>query len=225
MKVVIFLASLLMSINALATTRVAVIDTGLNLEDARFKPYLCSSGHMDYTGTGIKDTHGHGTFIVGSIISNAGKGDYCIIILKFFDNDSIAAGDLTWKAIDRAVEYKSNIINMSFGGYNFISSEYNSIKKAKNIKIVAAIGNDNKNIDETPYYPAAYPLKNIIKIGNLQANGIKSPKSNYGYGVVWEYGTNIISTCITGDYCVMSGTSMAAGIYTGKLVRKILENN
>ena len=49
MAVVSIIGFLIAPITALSKTKVAVIDTGLNINSPKYQPYLCKSGHKDFT--------------------------------------------------------------------------------------------------------------------------------------------------------------------------------
>lgn len=109
------LATLLISASPVAPiVRVAVIDTGLNLNDPRFTKVLCADGHADYTGEGIDDIEGHGTAVAGLIMQYAGKRRYCLTILKFYT--PLASGkenmDREVMAIRRAKELGAKVVNI-----------------------------------------------------------------------------------------------------------------
>lgn len=213
------------STSALAQTRVAVIDTGLDLDDPRFKSHLCSTGHQDFTNSTLNDTDGHGTHIAGLIQEYAKDADYCLIIYKFYQEDS---GNVKREilAIKAAINNRADIINFSGGGPKFEDEEYNLIKRHPKIKFVVAAGNEGVSLDGYTidyYYPASYGLSyglsNIIAVGNLDANKRTHPTSNYSTQLVWEIGTNVQSTLPNGKMGIMTGTSQATAIHTGKLLR------
>lgn len=83
--------------------------------------------------------------------------------------------------------------------------------------IVCESGNDGRNIDKTPVYPASYTYDNIISVGSLNANDQWASYSNYGATSVdiAAYGTAIYSTDIKKGYDYDFGTSFAAPFVTG----------
>ncbi len=218
---------LLLSTIALADEqlKVVVMDTGLNLEDNRFKPYLCETGHQDFTGEGIKDYNGHGTHVVGNIIRNSGHLGFCLIIIKSFGwkMDTIAY-ESSFAALQ---QLNPQFVNISGGGKKSVLPEKLVIFKMKSTKFIVAAGNNGKNLALDKYYPAAYPFKNVIAIGNLNPDGTPNPLSNYGPQIdAWEIGTDIISECKdSGSDCVMSGTSMATSTHTGKLIKEYVKTH
>ncbi len=128
---------------------------------------------------------------------------------------------------DRGVNIIS--VNVSAGG-PFDVTEYNLLKQFYNagILIVAAVGNDNMNIDtnrgfgtsdRTRAYPAKYNLDNIIAVGALDEKGNVATFSNYGNTVdIYMPGVNIVGLnypATPGYAAVGSGTSQAAAITSG----------
>lgn len=224
--------------------KVAVIDTGISPELLKGNSY-CKSGHKDFTNTGLDDRHGHGTHISGIVdqyaknyIFTFGKSpkkidelkeNYCQIIIKFFDpKQGMFADNLaqTKLALRWAIDQKVNIINYSGGGTEPSKEEKALIVEAldKGIIIVAAAGNERSDIDKHKYYPAMYD-KRIHVVGNLvklQPREIAN-SSNRGESVTdWEIGTNVLSRLPDERYGLMTGTSQATAIKTGKLVREML---
>lgn len=209
-KVTSLFLALLVSISANAENRVSVIDTGLNIEDPKYKPYLCRYGHKDFTGFGISDNDGHGTAVVDLIIENAKSANFCLVILKFFD--PLFKHETTQTAIDaakRAVLLQSKVVNMSLSGEGYVEEEKRTLASSPGTIFVVAAGNDSVNLDIFPRYPASYNLKNIMVVGALDPDtGDKRLRSNFGTKVVnWELATS---------------TSYATAIKTGKLVFDML---
>ncbi len=212
--------------------RIAVVDTGLNLQDPRFSELLCDKGttSVDFTNTSINDTIGHGTHITGLIKEYAGDSNYCLIILKYYLPYSSGLDNLkrTIKAFAYAAKQNVSIVNYSGGGGAFDETEMNTILNNKKITFIVAAGNDNINLDKNCYYyPACYNLSNIIVVGSNVSRFKKAPMSNYGRKVeVWETGENVLSTLVQDeckDQCLlnkgyMSGTSQATAIFSGKTI-------
>lgn len=213
---------LLVSPLALAQTRVAVVDTGLNLEDPRFKSALCASGHKDFTGHGIGDFDGHGTHVAGLIKRHAGNADYCLIILKFYLERDPGGHNLrrAIAAFREAVLQGATVVNFSGGGGEYIEEERVVIASAPGVTFMAAAGNESQNIGRfgTPFYPASYDLPNVRVVGALTPTGEKLSSSNYGSRVeYWEVGVQS-STLPYGREGEMRGTSQATAVATGKLL-------
>lgn len=207
---------------------VAVIDTGVDRESAN----LCATGHKSFANNNsdpLQDNHGHGTHIAGIIGQYAGKGDWCILSIKFYNID--ATGDQNMRAMVNSIQYaiRMNVsyINISGGGVLPNADEKAYILKALNngIKVVVAAGNEHTNLGtRCEYFPACYD-KRIITVGNLSdpVKYNRLPSSNYGsYVKRWEVGTNVESTLPNHRTGKMSGTSQAAAIATGKLLHEQL---
>lgn len=230
MKYLIALFFLLLS-PALAsehkTLKVVVVDTGLDLKDDRFQGFICPTGHKDFTGEGLKDIHGHGTHVTGLIEKNAGTGNYCFLIYKYYSEKQSGHQNLTneIKAFQAAVEDGADIVNFSGGGPEFYEEEYLIIKNHPNVKFVVAVGNEHQDIDnpETKYYPASYFLPNEYIVGNSDSGGQKAESSNWtSMPMAWEDGVHVLSTLPDG-YGYMTGSSQSTAIFTGKLIKAMLK--
>ncbi len=207
---------------------VAVIDTGLDLNDPRFKAVLCKTGHKDFTDTELTDRHGHGTHVAGIILKGApDTSKYCLVILKFYTIEQTGFANL--KAETRAIRYANTlgakIINVSLYGPDSDSEEEQVIAESTAV-IVASAGNGpfDKNQPGEDYkgkaYPASYPKVRVI--GNWDCkNNRRHLSSNFGAGVIYRCGTNIVSTLPGGKTGRMTGTSQAAPAYTADLINQL----
>lgn len=193
--------------------KVAVIDTGLDLQDPRFFGHLCPNGHADFTKTGLNDTNGHGTHVTGLIKKYAGNGDYCFVIIKYFTGKGEDM-DAYLEALREAIAQNPAIVNMSLSGETASVEERNLICDHPNITFIVAAGNEALNLDVKKRYPASYGCNNTIVVGALF---LKS--SNYGSVVSdWEAGIDILSTLPNGKEGRLTGTSMSCAITTGRLI-------
>lgn len=214
--------------------KVAVIDTGLDLTDKRFRGRLCE-GSKDFTGTGLKDTHGHGTHIASTIMKYAGpKANYCLLILKYYSETATGQVNLARmiEAEHYAAEQRVNLVNVSGGGPEANDEEKMAIAAMPWAVYVVAAGNDQRDVVQGRYpaegsffgegshgyYPAAYGLSNIVVVGALDTNGHKASYSNFGPAVrVWEPG-EVEAFAIGKGTKKMHGTSQAAAVLTGKML-------
>ena len=185
--------------------KIAVIDSGFKLEYINKIP-LCNVNYYDKT---MHDTIGHGTNITGLIQKHAGPSGYCFIIIKALP----ATIDVSNLAISLATALKVDIINYSGGSKEFNLKEQTIIKKY--IKqggiFVAAAGNESTRLSNLycNFYPAC-SVPEIEVIGNLHGE-----KTNFGPKVDFMIdGNNKEAYGIT-----MTGSSQAAAIYTGMLVK------
>jgi subtilisin family serine protease len=186
-------------------------------------------------GTGLpNDDDGHGTHVSG-IIGAVGNNSVGVVGVawrvqlmecRFIDtylyptapgyiSDAIAC-------IDYAISKGANIINASWGGYNFNSQAlYDAINSARGAGMifVAACGNDGNNNDTNPLYPASYNLDNIISVAATTRTDALASWSNFGATTVHlgAPGLDIFSCWNTMDnsYQYYSGTSMAAAYVSG----------
>ena len=174
------------------------------------------------------DTHGHGTHISGIIAAESSNGvgisgicpQVSIMPLKYYDSGSNGMNNLqnTVKAIQYAVRMGAHIINYSGGGADPAAAERAAIEEAnrKGVLFVAAAGNDGHNNAVSPYYPASYPLDNIIGVASVNQKNQLLSSSNFGTTVhIAAPGLGIISTIPGGKFGGMSGTSQATAFVTG----------
>ncbi|NBX91738.1 MAG: hypothetical protein EBQ85_00730 [Proteobacteria bacterium] len=174
------------------------------------------------------DTHGHGSHISGIIAASAANGvglsGVCprvrIMALKYYDSSGAGFNNLqnTVKAFHYANKMGAKIINYSGGGSEAAAAERMALEdsRSKGILVVAAAGNDGRSNDLLPYYPASYPLDNIISVASINRQDQLLPSSNFGKIVqVAAPGLSILSTLPGSRYGMMSGTSQATAFVTG----------
>lgn len=192
--------------------RVAIIDTGYDFARLR-KDKLCDSSlHRDFSGEGLgSDIPRHGSNVASLIMDAAGDADYCLVIIKAHDFEGYSSLVVTNAAFAYAVSIGVDIINASFVGYRYDVIESKRIKYvlSRNIVLVAAAGNDSKNLDlKCNAYPACSDPR-VIAVGCIDC-----PWSNYGKVVdTLELGMDR-----KGGGVIMSGTSMATATATGRRV-------
>lgn len=200
------------------TIKIAVIDTGFNMNMSQHVKLCPKEEHKDFTGNGINDINGHGTNIAGLIAKGNENIDYCLLIINFYDETATGKVSLlrTIDSLKYALKQNVDIINLSMGGGGTNKTERQLIKTIlnKNIKIVAAAGNEGNNLDEACiYYPACYDER-IHIIGNT-SNG------NMGEKVIDEFidGNKKEIFGIT-----LSGSSQSAAIFTNRLLKNYKRN-
>lgn len=200
--------------------KVVILDTGLDVEDPKYKFYLCKKGHEDFTGTGLKPHNSHGTLVVDNFIKNAKGSNFCLIILKYFDEYETKRTSLDYLlALEKATQLRPDIVNYSGGGNRYSSYENSLIEKNPQILFFVAAGNEGRNLDEQcAYYPACLGLPNIVVVGALSGEH-KASYSNYG-AIVTEWENGAVKD-VDGDY--VYGTSFATPIVAGRYVRGLNE--
>lgn len=106
------------------------------------------------------------------------------------------------------------VLNASIGGYGYSRAELDALSALDDsgVLFVAAAGNDTRNNDVFPIYPAGYRLPNIISVAASGPTDYLAFFSNVGNESVSlsAPGVSIQSTTPNGTYSFMMGTSMAA---------------
>ncbi|MBL8821928.1 MAG: S8 family serine peptidase [Planctomycetia bacterium] len=179
------------------------------------------------------DDHFHGTHVAGTIgaVGNNGIGvagvswNVKIMAVKFLDYWGYGYTSDAIDALNYAVSMGAMISNNSWGGGPYDQGLYDAIQSAglQGHLFIAAAGNYGEDADESPMYPAAYDLDNIISVAATDHNDQLAYFSNYGANSVdlGAPGVNIYSTFPTyltdamwdygleTEYGAISGTSMA----------------
>ena len=106
--------------------------------------------------------------------------------LKFIDSTGSGSTSAELPCIEYAIAHKVSVINASFGSQGFSQAEMDAIHAAgkAGIIFVCAAGNSAENIDISPFFPADYPLDNIICVGATDNRDLPVYFSNYGSGSV-----------------------------------------
>lgn len=176
------------------------------------------------------DGSGHGTHCAGTIgaLGNASFGTCGVawhvqlMACKYWGPGGGFNSDVI-TCIDYAINHGAQILNCSFGGYDWSFSEYDAFQRAQQRGVIAvcAAGNEGKNLDDTPFYPACFQLDNIVSVAAESPEDALSDYSNYGLITTQlaAPGDEIYSTWNDSDssYDYMDGTSCAAPFVTGAL--------
>ncbi len=177
-----------------------------------------------------QDDYGHGCAVSGIIAANVDNGigiagiapNAQILPLRVLDAQGIGVYSDVAAAIVYAADNGAKIINLSLGGANRSNVLENAVNYAlnKGVVIVAAAGNSGR---EGVYYPAAY--NGVIAVGSSEPDDSRSNFSSFGAELdTLAPGSNILSTTLSGDYGIFSGTSMSAPHVSG-LYALALANN
>ena len=172
------------------------------------------------------DRQGHGTHvagIAGAVINNslgvAGVGDFIkIMVLRAGYKDAEGKGELenadAAKAIIYAADNKAKILNLSWGDTVQSSIIKDAVKHAaKTAIIIAAAGNNSSN---SPFYPAAQDVDQVLSVGATDRNDKPSSSSNYGSWVdIFAPGEDVHSLGLNNGYTTKSGTSMSTPLVAG----------
>lgn len=219
-----------------ATTVVAVLDTGVDLNHPDLRPALVP-GFSTFVEGGPQDYEGHGTHVSG-IIAGQGLGDPgvrgvapgCRIMpVKVMGPrgregkvENVVAG-IVW-----AVDHGATVINMSLGDEGTSSLLRAAVRyaQAHDVLVVAASGNfdaDKHASTNTMNYPACYP--GVMAVGATDEADALADFSFWGPWLsVTAPGVEIHSSVpgdgsadakALGDYMSEQGTSMASPFVAG----------
>ena len=177
------------------------------------------------------DDNGHGTHCAGTIgaVGNNGIGitgvawNVKLMACKFLSSTGAGSTSDAVRCIDYARVKGAKILSNSWGGGGASATLQAAIERARaaGMIFVAAAGNDGRNTDSTPSYPASYPTDNIVSVAATNRLDALSTFSNFGVVTValGAPGESIYSTVSTSDssYAIYSGTSMATPHVSGVL--------
>jgi Subtilase family len=208
--VVLISTILAFTLAATKPTRVAIIDTGIKKAHLNSLPLCEGVIHSVYNDAFDIYPSNHGTNIAG-IISQTTNKNICFIIINAYDGKS---GQFdSYNGLVLALELNPDIIHMSYSGEPIIYEEFILLSyfSAKGVKLVAAAGNNSRDLNKAcNVYPACY---------NINIDVIGSRTGDYGnYGKIVDYVTR--GDEVTGFGITLSGTSQAAAIYTKDLLNK-----
>lgn len=178
----------------------------------------------------------HGTHVAGTIGAVGGNGigitgisqRVRIMALKALGGP---CGSGSTAGIIASIQYAllngADVINLSLGGgsRSQILEETLRIATRRGIIVVAAAGNEGKDNDQQPSYPASYELDGIIAVAASDPGDALTSFSNFGVRSVHlaAPGINILSTVPGGNdprgaqsaYANLAGTSMATPVVAG----------
>lgn len=231
---------------------VAVIDSGIDMHHPEFEGRLYK-GYDFLNNEDMLDDTGHGTHVAGIIAANTdGRGTQGmtpnavkILPLKvlnskvnsfIFENkrkERRLVTDIFANALIYAIEAKAHVINMSLGWPQIINTP--KVVKAldvayeRNITVVAASGNNNKDV---PTWPCGHPA--VICVGAMDGQGALTEFSNHGGKVdLVAPGEWIVSTIPRNlesrslrihSYDAKNGSSQAAPFVSGAVALLKLQN-
>ena len=181
----------------------------------------------------------HGTHVAGIIgaVGNNGIGiaginwQVTLVPLKFIGPTGGSTTNVL-RAYDYALKLKQawessggtrganlRVLNNSYGGRANSQVAGDAIRTLSNagILFIAAAGNDARDNDRFPVYPANYKIPNIVSVGSSDSTGLLAAFSNYGRRTVDTSapGSLILSTIPGNLYARASGTSASAPHVTG----------
>jgi hypothetical protein len=204
---------------------IALVDTGRAM-DARLQKYYCNLNSYDLTGHGIYDAYQHGTHMAAQIAKYINPKKTCILSIKWYHNNSVAALDTSYVILKKVEQYsdilrqiKPKYVNLSLSGNMYVRQELKAIQELteQTTYVSVAAGNLKVNLSNVcQTYPACYVV-NSKYFHVVQSLGQED--SNFG-GPVNRYEKGF-EQCAFG-YC-STGTSTATAIHTGKLAAGLIK--
>jgi len=177
------------------------------------------------------DDAGHGTHVAGIAAARGNNGIGItgisprakIMSLKILSHAGFGDAATISQGIIYAYSNGATILNMSFGSYARSATMENALLTASlTSDLVAAAGNDTKNINSTPgtFYPAAFSFVLGVQantdFSNYDPDGPIFSEFQDGFNYeLTAPGSGLLSTFRNGTYKGMSGTSMAAPCVAG----------
>lgn len=178
----------------------------------------------------LHDSTGHGTHIAGLVLGiQKTQEDFLqplqVMVLKYFENGMRPrdTAEAFAKAFEYALNMNAEVIQISGGGYAFSLKEKELFQKAekKGVLIIAANGNKIKGQKDRPFFPASYKLKNIFSViaTDVAQKPLATSNLYSSPHLFFEVGQSLVSTLPQNNYGPKTGSSQAAGLFTGNLLR------
>lgn len=175
----------------------------------------------------ILDEQGHGTIVAGIIAAHGNNQTGVtgvmwragLMSLRVLDNTG--TGDIAdaVEAIDYAVAQGAQVINCSWGTDEESSFLRDAIERAgkRGVVVVTSAGNDGRDLEAAPYYPASFNLSNLISVASTDQFDQLTSFSSYGSTriSIAAPGTDILTTQMGGGYRSVTGTSASAPLVSG----------
>lgn len=201
--------------------RIAVIDTGCDIDHPDLKNNLIQGINLIYPKKDPIDDNGHGTHVAGTIAAeNNGLGivgiapKSKILPIKALNGDGSGNNKIIAKGIQFAADNNCDLIAMSLGSPDHSIDLYNSILYAINRGCVIFCAAGNSGINSPIMYPARYD--ETIAIGSINRFFDRSDFTCKGTELDFlAPGQDIMSCVPDNTYAVMSGTSMANPFVVG----------
>jgi subtilisin family serine protease len=182
----------------------------------------------------------HGASVAGAVGARAGNGlgtagvapGVTIMPLVIGSGGSVDMV-LGAEAIRYAADHGADVVNASWGGPaggwaldNLRSAV--AYAASKGVVVVVAAGNDARDRDASPLYPASLTEANVVTVGSSTASDTRSDFSAWGAGSVdlSAPGTMVFTTWNDGGYRLINGTSIASPQVAGAvaLYRQAMPN-
>jgi subtilisin family serine protease len=183
-----------------------------------------------FTGNGdVEDDEGHGTHTAGIIAAEAGDGvggaglapNATIMPIKVLDSNRSGNSTVLARGIRYAVDEGARILSISINGDSTTSDLTAALKYAtdKGATIVCSAGNNSRDIDLTPSWPASSTEPSVLTVTAEDEDLSLASFANTGLNSVdlAAPGDMILSTARGSGYENRSGTSMSAPFVSASL--------
>ncbi len=173
------------------------------------------------------DDNGHGTHVasvIAAVTNNAAimagvAWGAKVVPLKILGSNGSGSSIDALAALEYATTKHLPVTNNSWGGapYSAIMRDAIAAAGAAGGLFVAAAGNDGRDTDITPHYPASYDLACVVSVAATDATDHLASFSNFGRRTVdlAAPGLSIWSLSRGGSASAANGTSMAAPHVSG----------
>lgn len=145
---------------------------------------------IDPRGSEPNDRNGHGTMVSGVAAAEGNNGisiagvcwDCSLMTLQCAHFQGYVLDDGAIEAVYYAISNGAHVVNASWSGSWSNSLLYEAMARAaqSGIVIVASSGNDAKNNDVEPKYPACFNLSNIISVTAIDYQDVWPSFAGYG---------------------------------------------
>lgn len=207
--------------------KVAVIDTGIDLEHLALKEALAPSVEWwDFVdndeepqevGAFGEGGYGHGTNVAGIIRQVAPRAE--ILPIRVLGSDGLGnVADLA-AAIDWAVTMGADVINLSLGADKRINTVDKALKRAasEGVFVISSAGNDGVDVLSYPAREAGNgrpdQREHMLSVSSVDGGDVKSAFANYGKTLELSApGESVYGPAPDNTMASWSGTSMAAPI-------------
>lgn len=206
--------------------KVAVIDTGVDLDHPDLQANMISGKSFVSGVSSPDDDEGHGTHVAGIVAAVNNNGGVIgvapkakIMPIKVLNSQGSGTIFAVADGIEWAADNGAKVINLSLAGTGNSSTLEAAVNYAYNqgVLLVAAGGNcgdanyflNGCSFQDQTVYPGAY--SNVVAVASTTSSDSQSSFSNEGsYIDIAAPGSGIFSTYASGGYATMSGTSMAS---------------
>ena len=199
--------------------KVAIIDTGIDLDHPDLAANVKTGANFVNTSKSPEDDNGHGTHVAGTV----GALDNAIGVVGVAPTASLypvkvldRRGSGTWSGVASGIGWAADngmhVANMSLGGGASTTVE-NACANAETagVLLVAASGNSGDGSTSTTElsYPAAY--SSVVAVGaTTSGDGLASFSNTGSFVDVSAPGASVSSTYKGDAYKTLNGTSMAS---------------